>query len=317
MTHPTEGSTVPRTVTEADIVTFACLTGDYSRMHMDRHFAEGLPYGSRVAHGLISASLALGALALDAPHTVGHGDPRAFVRTFDVNYRRPVLRGDTLHVRWHIVSGAPAPTRDPLTTAYQVENQRDEVVTNGTVLLDRSGHWQPESSVVPMSLPENALAFSGIGHMEDYAPGRYGGETMGRTMTEADIVNFTGFTGDRHPGYVDAEFATRGLFGERVVPQMLCFNIGFASWLRSLVGGATEGGFAGHLNDQWTLVRPVHIGDTLRCRYGVVELRPSKSRPGMELLTFGLQLLNQHDQVVQQGRAIMMFPTRPDAGKRV
>jgi acyl dehydratase len=315
MTHPSEGCTVPRTVTEADVVTFACLTGDYSRMHMDRHFAEGLAYGGRVAHGLISASLALGALALDAPHTLGHGEPRAFVRTFDVNYRRPVLLGDTLHVRWNIVSGTPERARDPLTTAYQVENQRGEAVTDGIVLLDRSGQWQPDSSVVPMSLPENALTVSGVCHMEDYAPGMYGGETMGRTMTEADIVNFTGFTGDRHPGYVDAEFAKGGPFGERVVPQMLCFNIGFASWLRSLVGGATEGGFAGHVNDQWTLVRPVHIGDSVRCRYGVQGMRTSKSRPGMGLLTFGLQLLNQHDHVVQQGRTIMMFPTRPDAGK--
>lgn len=164
-----------------------------------------------------------------------------------------------------------------------------------------------------MSLPEHAPAFDGVRYLEDYAPGVYGGETMGRTMTEADIVNFAGFTRDWHPGYVDAEFAKRGLFGERVVPQMLCFTIGFAFWLRSLAGGAPQGSFAGHLNDQWTFVRPVRIGDTLRCRYGTLDMRKSRSRPGMGLATFGLQLLNQHDQVVQQGRAIMMYPTRPDA----
>jgi acyl dehydratase len=314
MNRPSEGMTVPRTVTESDVVTFACLTGDYSRMHMDRHYAEGLEYGGRVAHGLISASLAIGALALDAPHTVGRGDARAFVRTYDVNYRRPVLLGDTLHVRWQIVSGAPGPVGDPLTTAYRVENQRGDGVTDGTVLLDRSGLWQPETSVVPMSLPAQAPTCDGPRYLEDYAPGTYGGETMGRTMTEADIVSFAGLTGDWHPGYVDAEFAKRGLFGERVVPQMLCFNIGFAFWLRALIGAAPNTAFAGHVNDQWTFVRPVRIGDTVRCRYGALAVRKSRSRPGFGLITFALQLVDQHERLVQQGRAIMMYPTRPAAG---
>ena len=168
---------------------------------------------------------------------------------------------------------------------------------------------------VEEALPPRASGDARTSSARDYAPGTYGGETTGRTMTEADIVNFAGFTGDWHPGYVDAEFAKRGLFGERVVPQMLCFNIGFAFWLRSLIGAAFETAFAGHVNDQWTFVRPVRIGDTLRCRYGVREVRKSRSRPGFGLITFALQLLNQHDQVVQQGRAIMMYPTRPDAAR--
>ena len=310
MNQPNAGTTVPRTVTETDIVTFACLTGDYSRMHMDRHYAEGLEYGGRVAHGLISASLAIGALALDAPHTVGHGDARAFVRTFDVNYRRPVLLGDTLQVHWNIVSGAPEPSHDALTTAYRIENQRGAAVTDGTVLLDRSGRWQPDPSVAPLSLPERATAGNDALHIEDLVPGVYGGETMGRTMTEGDVVNFAGFTGDWHPGYVDDAFAKRGLFGERVVPQMLCFNIGFAFWIRALVGAALDTAFAGHVHDQWTLVRPVRIGDTVRCRYGALEVRKSRSRPGFGLTTFALQLVNQHDQVVQQSRVIMMYPSR-------
>lgn len=313
MNHSTEGTTVPRTVTETDIVTFACLTGDYSRMHMDRHHAEALEYGGRIAHGLISASLALGGLALDAPDIVGWGNPRAFVRTYDVSYRRAVMVGDTLSTRWRIVAGTPGVGRGPLTTAYQVENQRTEVVTDGTVSLDRSGHWQPEGTVRPAPLPKNAPPGPVHRRLEDYVPGAYGGETVGRTMTEADIVAFAGFTGDWQPAHVDAEFSKRALFGARVVPQMLCFNIGFAFWLRTLVGGAAEGGFAGHVNDRWTFIRPVHIGDTVRCRYGTLEVRRSQSRPGFGLTTFGLQLLNQHDEVVQQGRAILMYPTRPDA----
>ena len=61
------GVTATRTVTEADIVSFAGLTEDYSLPHMDRHAMATSSYGSRVAHGLLGSSLVTGMLSLRAP----------------------------------------------------------------------------------------------------------------------------------------------------------------------------------------------------------------------------------------------------------
>ena len=53
-------TTVRRTVTEADVVMFAGLSGDFNPLHTDQVFAEQTPFGQRVAHGMLSASISTG-----------------------------------------------------------------------------------------------------------------------------------------------------------------------------------------------------------------------------------------------------------------
>jgi acyl dehydratase len=81
-----------RTVTEADVVCFAGLTGDYDPLHVDREFAKQTPFGQPVAHGLLGLSLVAG-LGSNFPmvHTV------AFVSLKNWEFLRPVFIGDTVH----------------------------------------------------------------------------------------------------------------------------------------------------------------------------------------------------------------------------
>lgn len=53
-------TTLSRTVTETDVVLFAGITGDNNPIHTDRTYAESLPFGSRIAHGLLGAGIATG-----------------------------------------------------------------------------------------------------------------------------------------------------------------------------------------------------------------------------------------------------------------
>src|SRR2546423_13546450 len=59
-----------RTVTEADVVSFACLTGDMHPQHTDRAWAAGSLFGERVAHGMLVASFALGMLPFDPERVI-------------------------------------------------------------------------------------------------------------------------------------------------------------------------------------------------------------------------------------------------------
>ena len=52
-----------RTISEADIVNFAGLSGDYNQLHTDAEFAKGTPFGKRIAHGLLVLSIASGLAA--------------------------------------------------------------------------------------------------------------------------------------------------------------------------------------------------------------------------------------------------------------
>jgi 3-hydroxybutyryl-CoA dehydratase len=84
-----------RTITEADVVMFAGLTGDYNQLHTDEEFAKTTPFGRRIAHGLLVLSYAVGLLG-----RLGfiEGTALAF-RELSWKFSQPVFMGDTVHVK--------------------------------------------------------------------------------------------------------------------------------------------------------------------------------------------------------------------------
>jgi len=124
-----------RTVTEADVVSFACLTGDMHPQHTDRAWAAGSLFGERVAHGMLVASFALGMLPFDPERVI------ALRRVRDAVFKRPVCLGDTIHLSGRVdrldevnaVSGIVGVRLD-------VVNQRSAVVARlGVEVLWRRG----------------------------------------------------------------------------------------------------------------------------------------------------------------------------------
>jgi acyl dehydratase len=83
-----------RTITEADIVMFAGLTGDYTQIHTDIEFAKGTIFGQRVAHGLLVLTYTLGLIA-----RMGfiEGTVVAFREIKSWKFTKPVFIGDTIH----------------------------------------------------------------------------------------------------------------------------------------------------------------------------------------------------------------------------
>jgi acyl dehydratase len=90
-----------RTVTEADVVSFAALTGDWHPQHADATWAADSAFGERIAHGMLVVSFAVGLIAFDPDRVV------ALRRISDATFKRPVRLGDTIHV-----AGSIAETRE-------------------------------------------------------------------------------------------------------------------------------------------------------------------------------------------------------------
>jgi acyl dehydratase len=88
-------TTVGRTVTEADIVTFAGLSGDYNQIHTDAAFSKTAPFGRRVAHGLLGLAIASG---LAVQTGIMEGTVLAFREIADFKFIKPIFIGDTIHV---------------------------------------------------------------------------------------------------------------------------------------------------------------------------------------------------------------------------
>ena len=82
-----------RTITEADLVQFAALTGDYNPMHTDAEYSKGSFMGKRVAHGMLSLSYAIGqAYQLGILERTVLG-----FRGLEMKFSSPVYIGDTIH----------------------------------------------------------------------------------------------------------------------------------------------------------------------------------------------------------------------------
>ena len=145
-------------------------------------------------------------------------------------------------------------------------------------------------------------------YFEDFAPGQVD-TTIGRTLTEADVMTFVGFTGVWEEIFVNAEYAReRTIFGRRVVPG-LCILV-VAEGLYVLTGHTRHGrAFLGL--EELKIVAPVACGDTIRAEVTVESLRPSASREGHGVMTLRHRVLNQDDAEVMSYSTVRLMECRP------
>ncbi|MHB1127495.1 MAG: MaoC/PaaZ C-terminal domain-containing protein [Bacillota bacterium] len=112
-----------RTITEADIVAFAGITGDWYPLHVDKEYAARSPFKQRIAHGMLVLSVASG---LSVPKT---GVLIAFYGMDKVRFTNPTFIGDTLHVAGEIINKEDrGPDKGIITVESRVKNQRGETV---------------------------------------------------------------------------------------------------------------------------------------------------------------------------------------------
>ena len=132
--------------------------------------------------------------------------------------------------------------------------------------------------------------------------------TLGRTMTEADIVNFCGFSGDFNPLHTDAQYASGQAFGERIAHGMCGFSMATGLMVRLNILEGTIAAFFGI--DHWRFRAPIKIGDTIHVVVKVLEKKESR-KGGRGLVVLELDVLNQDNVSVMGGNLKAMMLTRP------
>ncbi len=115
-----------RTVTEADVVAFAGLTGDFTELHTNEEFARTTPFGRRIAHGALVFGIAVG---LTTRTNVLDGTIVAFSRVDNLRFVKPVFIGDTIAVRKTVVVVEDkGPQQGLVAFDTRVSNQHGEIV---------------------------------------------------------------------------------------------------------------------------------------------------------------------------------------------
>ncbi len=116
-----------------------------------------------------------------------------------------------------------------------------------------------------------------------------------RTVTETDNLLFSTMTHNPQPLHLDVEAAKESGFGQILVNSTFTFSL----LVGLSVGDTTLGTLVANLGfDKVVTPKPVFIGDTMRARSEVKDLRESKSRPEAGIVTFVHELVNQRDEVV-------------------
>jgi acyl dehydratase len=120
--------TMGRTIGEAEIAQFVALGGFYEELFINQEYmAKSGPFPTRIAPGAFTFALSEGLIILTGCiHRVG----LALLSVEQMNFRRPLLAGDTIHVVVKVTEVRPTskPDRGIVTFAHSIVNQRDEVI---------------------------------------------------------------------------------------------------------------------------------------------------------------------------------------------
>lgn len=140
-------------------------------------------------------------------------------------------------------------------------------------------------------------------YFEDMTPGQTW-ETAGRTVTEADVVNFCGVSGDFNWIHIDAEATKNSPFGQRIAHGLLVLSIATGLRMQSGLFTGTVIAFMGI--EDWKFKQTVFIGDTVRSQVEVVEAKET-SKPDRGVVKQRVQILNQKNEIVQEGYFVTMM----------
>lgn len=116
-----------RTIDIGDVTNFAGLTGDYYPLHIDEEHGKATRFGTRIAHGPFTFSIAVGLVGLSG----FYGDAIvALIEIKSLRATRPVVSGDTLKVHAEVIelTAGENPKYGTVGVNYSVRNQRDEEV---------------------------------------------------------------------------------------------------------------------------------------------------------------------------------------------
>lgn len=122
-----------------------------------------------------------------------------------------------------------------------------------------------------------------------------------RTITDTDLRNFSGVSGDTNPMHLNEEYARSTVFGGCIVHGMLT-----ASLLSTVIGTQLPGPGCIYVSQSLRFRAPVHVGETVYARVTVKELQPEKRRVVLQTQC----LVN--DSVVLDGEAVAQLPERRD-----
>jgi len=133
--------------------------------------------------------------------------------------------------------------------------------------------------------------------------------TVGRTITESDIVSFAGLSGDFTQIHTDSEFAQKTPFGKRVAHGLLILSIASGLAMRTGILEGTVIAFR-EINN-WKFNNPVYIGDTIHVELNIIETKAIPRISGGSII-IEIVVKNQKDETTMKGTWTALVSNKPN-----
>ncbi|UYO53543.1 MaoC family dehydratase [Rhodopseudomonas palustris] len=145
-------------------------------------------------------------------------------------------------------------------------------------------------------------------YFEEFEVGQEFRHALTRTVTEMDNTMFSLLTLNPQPLHIDAHFAEKTEFGQRIFNSLYTLGIMIGMTVYDTTLGTTVANLG--MTDV-TFPKPVFHGDTLRATTKVLSKRESKSRPNAGIIEFEHHALNQNDEIVGRCLRTALMHKRP------
>ncbi|MBW1893319.1 MAG: MaoC family dehydratase [Deltaproteobacteria bacterium] len=122
-----------------------------------------------------------------------------------------------------------------------------------------------------------------------------------KTVSESDIYQYAGITGDFNPAHVNETYAAKTFFKARIAHGMLS-----AGFISAILGNHLPGPGSIYIKQELNFLAPVYIGDTITARAEVIEVDMEKNR-----VTLKTDCFNQDGKAVIEGKAVLSPPKKP------
>jgi acyl dehydratase len=127
--------------------------------------------------------------------------------------------------------------------------------------------------------------------------------TIGRTITETDVVNFAGISGDFQPEHIHEEYGRKSQFRGRIAHGLLVTAISTGMVNQT---GITEGTTIATMEMKQRFLKPVRFGDTIQAIFKIVDKRETK-KADRGIVFAGLTVINQIDEIVLEGEIVILL----------
>lgn len=135
--------------------------------------------------------------------------------------------------------------------------------------------------------------------------------SVGRTITEADIINFAGISGDYNVLHTDAEYAKSSIAGQRLAHGLLAMVVASGLYTRTFYGMAMTGTLTAFSEiKSWKFKKPVLIGDTIHVEMEILEKIDAKPDSASGKVVMKRTILNQRNEVIQEGEFVLLIKKR-------